>query len=414
MIIVGGTYAETVTCPEHRDDAAGSGMRAASILGRGVARLVTAVDDGAADAASAAAAALGVAADFRTRDQPVGFHYFTPVSNPAIDGPAARHAQPLIAEDETVLVFGMVERGPREISAGRLVVDPQRPRDLAGLDMEGLRGRKVAIVANAGEAAALARSPGTTAEHARAILAAQDADVVVVKDSGRGCVVVSRDAEPVRVGPHPTKTVWPLGSGDVFAAAFAHAWDRAAQPVEAARVASNSAAWWCATRRTPVPDAILAGTPVNDVLEGVGPELAIPDHPPLVYLAGPFFSIAERWLIETCRSVLRGLGARVFSPLHDVGPGGDEVAAKDLAGLRESDAVLALLDGWDPGTVYETGWAHRHGIPVVGFLNTPGHEGTKMLVGTGADLHDDLSSALYNAVWAGQGHALSGARIGSL
>jgi hypothetical protein len=28
------------------------------------------------------------------------------------------------------------------------------------------------------------------------------------------------------------------------------------------------------------------------------------------------------------------LGAEVFSPLHDVGPGGDEVARRDLDGLR--------------------------------------------------------------------------------
>lgn len=388
-------------------------MRAASILGRSAARLVTAVDEATADVAAAAAAALGVGAEFTTRDQPVGFHYFTPVSDPSIDGPGARHAEPLTADDDTVLVFGMVERGPREISAARLVVDPQRPRDLAGLDMEGLRGQKVAVVANAGEAAALARFSGTTADHARAILARQHVDIVIVKDSGRGCVVVDGDADPVRVGPHPTKTVWPLGSGDVFAAAFAHAWDGGADAIEAARVASSSAAWWCATRQTPVPDAILAGTPIHDVLDGAGPELVVPDRPPLIYLAGPFFTLAERWLVETCRAVLNGLGARVFSPLHDVGPGGDEVAVKDLAGLRDSDAVLALLDGWDPGTVYETGWAHRNGIPVVGFLNSPGHEGTKMLVGTGAELHDDLSSALYNAVWAGQGHAVSGARIGS-
>jgi nucleoside 2-deoxyribosyltransferase len=129
-----------------------------------------------------------------------------------------------------------------------------------------------------------------------------------------------------------------------------------------------------------------------------------PDVPPQVYLAAPFFSLADRWLVETCRSVLLGLGAEVFSPLHDVGPGGYEVAKRHLDGLDRSDAVLALLDGWDPGTVYEVGWAHRKGLPVVGFLQGPAHEGTKMLVGTGAELHQDLSSALYRSVWAGQGH----------
>jgi hypothetical protein len=34
-----------------------------------------------------------------------------------------------------------------------------------------------------------------------------------------------------------------------------------------------------------------------------------------------------------------------------------------------------------------------------------------MLVGTGAELHQDLSSALYRAVWAGQGQPLVPTRM---
>lgn len=412
MIVIGGTYRETVTCPSHHDDVAGSGMRAAAGLGRDGARLVSAVDDNTREVAEAAAATRRVDASFAERDRPVGFHYFTPVSAPNIDGPGAVHTDALAADDVTVLVFGMVERGPRDVRARRLIIDPQSPRDLAGLNMEGLHGDETTIVANAAEAAALARHRGAPAEHARQILAMSGASAVVVKDSGRGCLVVAGDTEAVRVGPHPTRTVWPLGSGDVFAAGFAYAWGGGADPVEAARTASNSAAWWCATGIYPVPEQILSGAPVESVLASAAPELTVPDRSPVIYLAAPFFSLAERWLVETCRSVLIGLGAEVFSPLHDVGLGGDEVASKDLAGLERCDAVFAILDGWDPGTVYETGWAHRHGIPVVGFLNAPSDGRTKMLVGAGADIHSDLSSALYNAVWAGQGHALKGDRIG--
>lgn len=64
-----------------------------------------------------------------------------------------------------------------------------------------------------------------------------------------------------------------------------------------------------------------------------------------------------------------------------------------------------------PGTLYEVGWAHNKGTAVVGFLQAPGHEGSKMLVGTGAELHQDLSSALYRSVWAGQGHPLTPGRV---
>ncbi|UWZ36406.1 nucleoside 2-deoxyribosyltransferase [Dactylosporangium roseum] len=347
------------------------------------------------------------------RDQPVGFRYFSPVTAPVIDGPSAAHTAALSADDETVLAFGMVETGPRSIRARRLVVDPQRPRDLTRLDLTGLHADAVAVVANARETRALAGGIADLRAAARRVRGASGAVAVVVKDSARGCMVLTGDGEGTltRVGPYPTRTVWPLGSGDVFAAAYAHAWDKGAEPVEAARIASSSAAWWSGTRATVVPHQVLGGAPVDEVLPDAGPELAVPDNDPLVYLAAPFFNLAERWLVETCRSVLIGLGAQVFSPLHDVGPGGDEVASRDLDGLDRAHAVFALLDGWDPGTVYEVGWAHRKGLPVVGFLQGPSHEGTKMLVGTCAELHQDLSSALYRAVWAAQGHPLTPSRV---
>jgi hypothetical protein len=412
LIVVGGTYAERVTVPDHQDDAAGSGMRAAAALRSAGVELVTAVDRTTAAAASAAAAAFGMGRKVSTRDQPVGFRYFTPVSDPAIDGPGAQYSDDLVADDEAVLVFGMVEKGALSVRAEKLVIDPQRPRDLSGIDFTALNGDRVAIVANAREAAALAGHAQSTAEMAFTILEKSHTEIVVVKAAGRGCTVVTQgSAEAIRVGPHPTPTVWPLGSGDVFTAGFAHAWAHGADAVEAARVASSSAAWWCGTRQSALPTEILAGTSVEAVWDGAGVELPVPDRKPLVYIAAPFFTLAERWLVETCRDVLVGLGARVFSPLHQVGPGGDEVAARDLEGLRNSNAVLALLDGWDPGTLYEVGWAHRHQLPVVGFVNSPGNEGTKMLVGTGAEIHEDLSSALYRSVWAAQGLPVSGGRV---
>jgi hypothetical protein len=412
MIIVGGTYDESVTVPAHQE-LAGSGLRAAVCLGAGQAHLVTAMDALTHPLAASVIAASGVAVELVERDRPVGFHYFSPVTAPVIDGPSAACLETLSADDDTVLVFGMVETGPRDVRARRLVVDPQKPRDLAGLDLTGLEADAMAVVANARETRALAGGIADLAEAARYVRTVSGAVTVIVKDSARGCLVLAGDGEGTltRVGPYPTRAVWPLGSGDVFAAAYAYAWEHGAEPVEAARIASGSAAWWCGTRATIVPPEVLAGRPVGDVLDNAGPELQVPDAAPLVYLAAPFFTLADRWLVETCRSVLTGLGAQVFSPLHDVGPGGDEVAARDLEGLDRAHSVFALLDGWDPGTVYEVGWAHRKGLPVVGFLQGPSHEGTKMLVGTGAELHDDLSSALYRAVWAAQGHLLTPSRI---
>ena len=118
-------------------------------------------------------------------------------------------------------------------------------------------------------------------------------------------------------------------------------------------------------------------------------------------MAGPFFSLGERWLVETARQGLLDLGAEVFSPLHDVGSGGDEVAKKDLAALRRCKSMLALLDHGDRGTVYEAGFARAQGLDVVGFANDPTANSLKMLRGTGVKVYSDLSTAVYNSVWAG-------------
>jgi hypothetical protein len=273
--------------------------------------------------------------------------------------------------------------------------------------MAPLRYEHLAIVANAREIAALAGTRKDTVTDATTVLRNYGAEVVVVKDSCRGCLVVTPDAAPIRVSPHPTPSVWPLGSGDVFAAGFAHAWGSGAAPPEAAHVASNSAAWWCGTQVKEVPPSILAGATVADALKGASPELRISEERPTLYLAAPFFTLAERWLVELCRDVLTDLGANVFSPLHDVGAGGIEVARQDLDGLEKSDAVFALLDGDDPGTLYEAGWAHGHDLPIVCFSNQASSSGAKMLVGTGAEIHADLSTALYRAVWAAYGLRLT-------
>jgi nucleoside 2-deoxyribosyltransferase len=79
------------------------------------------------------------------------------------------------------------------------------------------------------------------------------------------------------------------------------------------------------------------------------------------------------------------------------------VARADIEGLRTCSSVLALLDGSDFGTVFETGWAECAHIPVVGYATKPDEEGTKMLTGLSGELHNDLSTAVYRAAWRALG-----------
>jgi nucleoside 2-deoxyribosyltransferase len=121
-----------------------------------------------------------------------------------------------------------------------------------------------------------------------------------------------------------------------------------------------------------------------------------------VYLAGPFFTVAERWLVDLCRSAL---GPHVFSPLHDVGlrrveDPAAEIAVADLEGLRKCDSVLALIDRSDPGTIFETGWATAAEIGVVAYGEMLEKSAITMIEGSGGAIIGDLSTAVYQAVWA--------------
>jgi len=129
--------------------------------------------------------------------------------------------------------------------------------------------------------------------------------------------------------------------------------------------------------------------------------LIIQNHPSkLIYLAGPFFTFAERWLIDQIRSGLLGFHLNVFSPLHDVGHGiASEVVPKDIEALEKSAIVFAVLDGLDSGTLFEIGYAVKKGIPVIGHVQNETADSVKMLEGTSCMLERDLTTAIYKCFW---------------
>jgi nucleoside 2-deoxyribosyltransferase len=110
--------------------------------------------------------------------------------------------------------------------------------------------------------------------------------------------------------------------------------------------------------------------------------------------------LAQRWLVEEARAALQSQGLEVFSPLHDVGRGtAIEVAPADLDGLCGCDRVLALVDGADVGTIFELGYAHAKGIPVVAFAQSMSDEDLKMIVGAGTRVVSDFTTAVFTTAW---------------
>jgi len=110
-----------------------------------------------------------------------------------------------------------------------------------------------------------------------------------------------------------------------------------------------------------------------------------------VYLAAPLFSEAECDFNRKLKGELHNLGFRVFLPQEDSNNVHDKtnrqkiIFNKNLAGIENSDLIVALIDGADvdSGTSWEIGYAFAKGKPVIGLrtdFRTLGIEGTVNLM----------------------------------
>jgi nucleoside 2-deoxyribosyltransferase len=93
-----------------------------------------------------------------------------------------------------------------------------------------------------------------------------------------------------------------------------------------------------------------------------------------VFLAAPLFSEAERNFNTQVAGELRAAGFDVWlaqeAPFIQKGSADEKRAIfdGDIEAVRNSDIILALLDGIDvdPGVAFELGYAHALGKPIFG------------------------------------------------
>ncbi len=392
LTIVGGVYHERCIWPDW-DQLYGSAGRAAAALSGQISNITLrtyARDDTAERFRGYVVGAYRFGFEPTRADQTVSFEYIHSLSVPTIrPAPAQiRQNEPIAVSDDVVLRFGLME-GSARVQAKRCIYDPQSafaPRPFAE---NGSKSDRLAIVANRGEVQALGR--GSDPVDSAQTLLKQGAEVVVVKSGAAGAYVVNK-TNTTLVPAYQTERVWTIGSGDVFAAIFAAAWGTSdATAVEAAKFASRAVAEYVNSMALPSPSTA-------DLEKSALPEARAAGGQ--VYLASPFFTISQRWLVDETRRCLTELGMKVFSPVHDIGHGPAEtIAPADLAALDQCDVVFAILDGIDSGTVFEIGHARARGKPVYVLAQTVSEEDLKMVVGSGCKVFDDFVTALHHTAW---------------
>lgn len=397
IVVVGGVYRERCMRPAWREIYGSAGRAASAISAMGApVSVLSYLDPLAADVLSSRGAFEGFSTSGSNTDQAVTFDYDHGLATPRIFGRGTVE-EALEVSAPRILRFGLID-GDAIIHGQKVVYDPQDAFAPKAFHTNGSKADELALVLNQHEAAMMTGMANAPAdEMAEALIERGHAAVVVIKRGPLGALV--NDGSGVTTVPaYRSRSVWKIGSGDNFAAHFAFQWlHKGRSPVESADLASRATAYYCQTRGFATPEILRTFfpspvTPSRAFLEG---------RQPKVYLAGPFFSLAQLWLIEQARNDLTSAGLEVFSPYHDVGHGSAEDVVKlDLDGINDADLVFAVGDGMDPGTVYEIGYARAKGKPVIVYCENESTENKKMMKGSDCLLCDDYVSSIYETLWA--------------
>lgn len=306
----------------------------------------------------------------------------------------------IYVQSDNIVQFGMLE-GQAKVNCIKAVYDPQNVANPTFFSNSGSKAEHLAVIINKYELDTLTGLKNDIELEKRAIKLKEieKADVVVVKMGAQGALVVANDAITY-VSAFKSDNVLKIGSGDIFTAHFSAHWFKDGDAVNAAEKASKAVSYYCNTGVMPSaidlvnydPDPIIVS---DDFRSGKIPK---------VYLAGPFFSLAQIWQIQQARENLLSMGLRVFSPYHDVGRGSaEEVVQKDINAIHESDLIFAVGDGFDPGTIFEIGYARAIGKPVIIYSENQPEGDVKMMVGTDCRYCLDYVTAIYKVLWKAVG-----------
>ncbi len=392
--IIGGTYTE-VCNSEATKDLYGSGLRALhlfQLLNKDVALKFKTCCDYNAVLLKAKYSDLNTLIE-TNKQKDITFEYENPLSVAAIyPRPDFWYNRKLTikAQDQNVLVFGMLE-ADFKVEAEKIVYDPQTNVSPLSFKDTNSKAKQFVLCINASEARTISKKKNIQAQK-KYIFEHEKCNTLIIKNGAWGAYVfTSASDEGVKIPVYKTTHVHAIGTGDIFTAFFAYEWFKGTGIVEAARKASMAVACYAEKGK------------ISDVAEGIKHF----DLEPLningfgqIYLAGPFFSLTQRWLYYKFFNALRQDGVTIFSPFFDVGVGNDDNITKmDLEGIDKSAVMLAILDGIDAGTMFEIGYAVAKKKQVVCFIQNVSETDLQMLKSPYCTIESDFTTAVYKTIW---------------
>lgn len=327
-------------------------------------------------------------------EKTIRFEYFHGLSRPNIipDPYTIVHNETIAINDDVILRYGFME-GDAKVKGKRVVYDPQSATSPKDFYENGSEAEELVVVLNYREAILLAGSEEIN-EIKRKLLQ-ENTIALIIKFGPMGGKIITKDYEHT-YSAYKSDFVFPIGSGDIFTAFIAYFWGQEEKNLhEAVMDSSKAVAVYCNSQTLPVRQSSLEK---NFPL--VEQKYENEQKKKTVYLAGPFFNMQQRWLIEESRKYLQEHWIKVFSPLHDVGKGiADNVVPEDIRGIEEADVLFAIVDGLDAGTIFEIGYAKAVGKEVIVYVENESKENLKMLEGTGCLIVHDFVTSIYKTKW---------------
>lgn len=400
ITVVGGVYGEVCDFPRNQVIRGSAGRAAMALSTEAKTSLFAFVDTEMRPQFQAICGKNDIQETFFIREQPIWFRYRHPLSEPVrYDTNNLSKCDSVITANKC-LVFGTIEERPT-VRANKVIYDPQNVNTASVFSQNGSEANSIVYVVSLSEGKVLTQREDPE-EIASEILNFVNVVGVIVKCGPQGAFVADK-VQTEWVPCFPSERVYKIGTGDIYSAAIAlfHLLDDH-DLFESAWYASATVSRYV---ELPIERTLFKGkeTIINVARQAMNqrrPHCPKRLSDKKVYLAGPFFNTAQQWLIDEARETLQSFGLEVFSPIHDVGEGpSDEVAPLDIAGIDASDIVLAILDGNDPGTLFEIGYARGRDIKVIVIAESCFERDLTMILGSGCGVASDFSTGIYAVCW---------------
>lgn len=292
-------------------------------------------------------------------------------------------------ESDNIICYGMLE-SDFNINGKRVIYDPQTSFKPKKYSEFGVAEQLIFIV-NMNEAKSISAQEDLE-EIKKYFFNIENAYAVIIKNGPYGAKLFVNNNQEFEIPSFVTENVNKIGSGDVFTSSFGYYWMNKKLPLEeCAFLASKSTSLYCDKKvYIDVQDFEYTFTAYKNI--------NIKEKQ--IYLAAPFFSIAELILVDKVRNAFLEFGVKVFSPFHDIGLGNTEsIAIKDLQGINDSDIIFCILDNLDSGTLIESGFSLAMNKKIIGYHRTCEDSELLMLKPGNSKIFKHLTTAIYQTIW---------------